>query len=183
MSRRLVGPDLTEDRTGDGPVDAAGSVEDVELSHEVGLPGRTQWPRDGGMSNARQRWPLVLAGVAAIATSAGYAMLIRDQETTALSDPVPVFVMSYLTVLSVAALVGAASSGWLGTVGASAATGGLFTMGILGIFSIGLPLLVAASFAAWGLARTRRSSSDSAWRDAGVGLGAAALALILLILP
>lgn len=135
------------------------------------------------MSNTRQRWPLVLAGVVAIATSAGYAMLIRDQQTSALSDPVPVFVIGYLTALAVATMVAAASSGWMGSVGASAATGGLFVMGILGIFSIGLPLLVSAGFAAWGLARTRRSRPHPAWRDVGVGLVAAALALVLLVLP
>ncbi len=110
-------------------------------------------------------------------------MIIRDQQTTALSDPVPLFVIGYLTALAVAAMVGAASSGWMGSVGASAATGGLFTMGILGIFSIGLPLLLAAGFAAWGFARTRRSRSHPAWRDVGVGLVAAALALVLLVLP
>ncbi|MFN2556210.1 MAG: hypothetical protein ABR592_04950 [Nitriliruptorales bacterium] len=135
------------------------------------------------MSNLRQGWPLVVAGVVAIATSARYAMLIRAQQTPALSDPVPVFVIGYLTALAVAAMVGAASSRGLASVGASAATGGLFIMGILGIFSIGLPLLVAAGFAAWGLARTRRSRPHSAWRDVGVGLVAAALALVLLVLP
>lgn len=85
------------------------------------------------MNEVRQRWPLVLAGLVAVATSAGYATLISKQETSSLSDPVP--------------------------------------------------LLVAAGFAAWGLARSRRASWDSAWLVVGVGLVAAALALVLLVLP
>lgn len=134
------------------------------------------------MSRIRQRWPLVVAVGVAIATIAYYAGVIRDQETTSLSDPVPVFVIGYLTVLAAAAGVGVASSRRFASTGASAATGGLLAMGVLGLFSIGLPLLVGAVFAAWGIARTRRTSSHSAWLDAGVGLGAAALALVLLVL-
>ncbi|MDQ3931449.1 MAG: hypothetical protein M3252_01220 [Actinomycetota bacterium] len=134
------------------------------------------------MFDMRQRWPLVLAGVVVIATAARYAMLIRDQEPSSLSDPVPVFVLGYLTFLAAATGVGVASSGRFASAGASAATGGLLTMGVLGIFSIGLPLLVAAVFATWGFARTRRTSSHSAWLDAGVGLGAAAVPLVILVL-
>lgn len=135
------------------------------------------------MDEVRQRWPLGLAGVVVIATTAGYAALISSQETSSLSDPVPLFVIAYLVLLAGAAGVGVASSSPLGSLGASAATGGLLMMGVLGIFSIGLPLLVAAGFAAWGLARSRRASSHSAWLDIGVGLIAAALALVLLVLP
>ncbi|HEX2027700.1 MAG TPA: hypothetical protein VHF25_06840 [Nitriliruptorales bacterium] len=135
------------------------------------------------MPAKRQRWPLALAGVIATVTTAGYAALILDQETSSLSDPVPVFVIGYLAVLTAAAAVGVASSGRFASVGASAATGGLLTLGVLGIFSIGLPLLVAAVFAGWGLARTRTTSSNPGWLDAGVGIAAAAFALVLLALP
>lgn len=134
------------------------------------------------MSDVQQRWPLVLAAVVTIATIIGYATLIRGQQVTSLSDPVSIVVIGYLTCLVAAAGVGVASPGRFASVGASAATGGLVGMGVLGIFSIGLPLLVAAAFAAWGTARTRRTSTHSAWLDASVGLVAAAVAPALFLL-
>lgn len=138
---------------------------------------------DRSMSNLGQHWPLAIAATVTIVVSVGYSMLILTQGTEGLTDAVPVFVNGYLVLLAIASGTAAFTTGQMASSAAAVATGGLLALGFLGMFSIGLPLMVAAAFAAWGYAKTRGAAAHSAWQDAVAGFATAATSLALLVLP
>lgn len=119
--------------------------------------------------------------VFALATAAAYLLLILGQGG-APSDIVTVaFVASYLAAL--AALLAASllrrSSTVVRLALRAAAAGGLLVLGVLAIFSIGLPLLIAGAMATGAAVRTRRGpflSPLSIW-----AVAAAAVAVVVLV--
>ena len=119
--------------------------------------------------------------VFALATAAVYLVLVLGQGSVP-SDVVTVaFVALYLAALA-ALLAASLLRSWSMVVRLSlraAAAGGLLVLGVLAIFSIGLPLLIAGAMATGATVRTRRGpvlggSSISA-------VAAAALAVVVLV--
>lgn len=124
--------------------------------------------RVGGPRRRAGRRELAAAALAA-ATDLVYLGIVRAQRTAWISDRVA-FVASFIAAGAALALVGARTDDpRRRTLALGAATGVLLSAGIVGIFSIGLPLLLAAVPAAW------------AWRDAARGgPGSATLASLAL---
>jgi hypothetical protein len=99
------------------------------------------------------------AGVLGLAVDLGYLVIIFNQAEHSSGRVAVVFLfilaMSLLSLLGGSAYVGSARTRVI-VLGAS--TGGLLTAGVLGIFSIGLPLLVAGVLAAVAWARFTHSA-------------------------
>lgn len=119
--------------------------------------------------------------VFALATDAVYLLLILGQGG-APSDVVTVaFVASYLAALA-ALLAASLPRRWSAVVRLSlraAAAGGLLVLGILAIFSIGLPLLIAGAMAVGAAVRTLRGPFLSTSSISAVA--AAAVAVVVLV--
>lgn len=119
--------------------------------------------------------------VFALATDAVYLLLILGQGG-APSDVVTVaFVASYLAALA-ALLAASLPRRWSAVVRLSlraAAAGGLLVLGILAIFSIGLPLLIAGAMATGAAVRTLRGPFLSTSSISAVA--AAAVAVVVLV--
>jgi hypothetical protein len=119
--------------------------------------------------------------VFSLTTAAAYLLLILGQGGAAPSDVVTVaFVASYLFVL--AALLAASQLGrWSAVMRLSlraGAAGGLLVLGILAIFSIGLPLLVAGAMATGATVRGMPRpimAASSIWVVAAAALAVAVL--------
>ncbi len=122
-------------------------------------------------------WPRYLAYGAALVTALvalGYGLLVGQQdgqEPDVLRIP---FVFAFLALLGTAALAGVRWPAWLGF-----AAGGQLGLGLVAIFSIGLPLLGAGLLASLALA----GALAKEWRTgrllrAGLG-GAAAVAILI----
>lgn len=119
--------------------------------------------------------------VFALATAAVYLLLILGQGG-APSDVVTVaFVASYLAALA-ALLAASLLRRWSMVVRVSlraAAAGGLLVLGVLAIFSIGLPLLIAGAMATGATVRTLRGPLLGAPSISAVA--AAAVAVVVLV--
>jgi hypothetical protein len=119
--------------------------------------------------------------VFALATDAVYLLLILGQGG-APSDVVTVaFVASYLAALA-ALLAASLPRRWSAVVRLSlraAAAGGLLVLGVLAIFSIGLPLLIAGAMAIGAAVRTLRGPFLSTSSISAVA--AAAVAVVVLV--
>jgi hypothetical protein len=101
----------------------------------------------------------VVAGLIGIAVDVGYLAIIFDEAERTSGRVLVVF--SFIFVMSALALVG--GSGLTTSVRTTAivlgaATGGFLTAGVLGIFSIGLPLLIAGVMCAVACAGAARSA-------------------------
>jgi hypothetical protein len=131
--------------------------------------------------NRTRAWAGAIAGSIALADGVIYLMLIQRQGD---SSPVPwVFPAIVLGAL-------AAGAGWIVSpgrvasilLGSSAAV--FLVLGVLGIFSIGLPLLLAAAFSAVGVQQAGRNATSTGTRGplvlAGVGAAGVLLAAFLL---
>jgi hypothetical protein len=119
--------------------------------------------------------------VLALATDVVYLLLILGQGG-APSDVVTVaFVASYLAALA-ALLAASLPRRWSAVVRLSlraAAAGGLLVLGVLAIFSIGLPLLIAGAMAVGAAVRTLRGPFLSTSSISAVA--AAAVAVVVLV--
>jgi hypothetical protein len=100
----------------------------------------------------------MVAGIVGLVVDAAYLGIIFDQGDVEAGRVavVSVFVLAVSALALVGAVASAPSSGTRLVV-LGAATGGLLTVGVLGIFSIGLPLLVAAVLCAVGYAQVARA--------------------------
>jgi hypothetical protein len=127
-----------------------------------------------------------IAGVIALATTVLYLTLITSEEEA--DTGVVAIVTAVLVILGAAALAAGLVVAWtprtrLIVLGAT--TGGLLAAGVLGIFSIGLPLIAAAvcCLFAWGrvasAVRPVPSGAPLLSAVAGVVTGAIAAAAIL----
>ena len=98
--------------------------------------------RDAAVSRSRLA---IGAGVLGIAVDVGYVAIMFDEGRQRSSGRVLVVFLFILAVSSLAVVGGSALVRSVRTkaMAFGAATGGLLTLGVLGIFSIGLPLLVA----------------------------------------
>ncbi|HEY0830887.1 MAG TPA: hypothetical protein VGE99_07065 [Candidatus Dormibacteraeota bacterium] len=119
--------------------------------------------------------------VFSLATATAYLLLVLGQGGAPSDIFTVVFVASYLAALA-ALLAASLLRRWSVAVRLSlraAAAGGLLVLGVLAIFSIGLPLLIAGAMATGATVRTQRGpflakSSISA-------VGAAAVAVLVLV--
>ena len=91
--------------------------------------------------------PLIAAAITAT-TDFGYAALIAQQSATPPDPGVVPFIFAYIAGIAVLALIGAVSIArgrtTMARIVLAAAAAGSGALGFLGIFSIGLPLIVAA---------------------------------------
>jgi hypothetical protein len=124
------------------------------------------------------RWAGVAAAVIAGTVDVLYLGYVNSQGA---GDPqflrVP-FVATFIAIMAICAALSSRSSAarWRPLLlGASAA--GLLLLGYFGIFSIGLPLLVAGALALVGLVRTGSGKAAAA----GMALGGAVLAVAVLL--
>jgi len=95
----------------------------------------------------------IAAGVLGLVVALGYLVIIYDEAERTSGRVAVVFL--FILAVSALALAGGSAftrSARMTAIVLGAATGGLLTAGVLGIFSIGLPLLIAGvlSAAAWG---------------------------------
>jgi hypothetical protein len=124
---------------------------------------------------------VVIALVIALLTDFGYVLIIRSQDASPPDRVVP-FVAAYLA--SMAAMLGVSLWDWAPALRArpalrAGAAGGLIVLGILGLWSIGLPLVAAAGLA---IAATARTASPGPTRSGvPVKLAAAAAAVVILV--
>jgi hypothetical protein len=119
--------------------------------------------------------------VFALATAAAYLLLILGQGGAPSDIFTVAFVASYLAAL--AALLAASLLRRWGVVVRlplrAAASGGLLVLGVLAIFSFGLPLLIAGAMATGATVRTLRGSFLSG--SSISALAAAAVAVVVLV--
>ena len=127
---------------------------------------------------------LGVAAVLALATAVGYGWLLGQQEPVAPISGRVVLVAATIVALGLTCGLGAftASPGGRAIL-AAIATGGLVPLGLLGIFSVGLPLLVAGlvTLTAGLRALPDGSPRTPAWAVAGAIATAAILALGFLL--
>ena len=128
----------------------------------------------------------IIAGVITLATTVLYLALITSEDET--DEGVVAIVTAVLVILGAAALAAGLVAGWgarTRLIVLGAATGGLVAAGVLGVFSIGLPLIVAAvcCLFAWGrvasAVRPVPSGAPLLSAVAGVVTGAVAVVAIL----
>jgi hypothetical protein len=123
--------------------------------------------------------------VIVLATDAAYISLVRGQNNGVDGQVLDVFTLPFVAgyVLAMAALLAASLVRWWSAAGRmplrAAAAGGLLVLGVIAIFSIGLPLVVAGALATGATVRTLRgpfvtSSSLSA-------VAAAVVAVVVLV--
>jgi hypothetical protein len=117
----------------------------------------------------------------ALATDAAYLLLILGQGGSKPDIVTVGFVASYLALLA-ALLAASLSRRWRASVRLSlraAATGGLLVLGVLAIFSIGLPLLIAGAMATGSTVRTLRGPFLTASSLSAVAAAAVAVAVLV----
>ncbi|HXF73608.1 MAG TPA: hypothetical protein VNO79_13500, partial [Actinomycetota bacterium] len=134
------------------------------------------------MAERRERVGRVgfLAAGLAAATDVAYLAIIRAQGTAWISARVA-FVACFIASGAVLALVGATGvDPGRRTLALGAATGVLVSAGLVGIFSIGLPLLLAAVPAGWAWRAVARGGGVARRTVlASLGLAAACPALLV----
>ena len=98
-----------------------------------------------------RRWPGLVAAAIAGVVDVLYLVLIAQQDTEPLTDSRVVLVATLVLSAGVAAATGSLSHRLLLRLNLlSLATSLLLVLGLVGLFSIGLPLLVAAGFSLTG---------------------------------
>jgi hypothetical protein len=120
--------------------------------------------------------------VVALATAAAYSFLVRAQGGYTGLDVMTVpFVTGYMVLMG--ALLGSSlvrrARASLRTTLRAAAAAGLLVLGILALFSIGLPLVIAGAMATGATVRTLRGPHLTS--SALIAVGAAVLAVALLV--
>jgi hypothetical protein len=124
----------------------------------------------------------IAAGVVGLVVDLGYVAIIYD-EAERTSGRVAVVFLFILAVSALAIVGGTATARRVQTmVLLGASTGGLLTVGVLGIFSIGLPLLVAGVMCAVAWAQAARSAQPVPSGDAVLSFVAAIASGAVLIL-
>jgi hypothetical protein len=136
-----------------------------------------------GAQDAARRRPVSLVGVAAAVVALGtdvmYVSIIRAQGTPPLTDGRFLFIATMIGVAGCAALAAApALSGALRLALIGFSTGTLISLGIAGIFSIGIFLLTAGTLAAIAWRRTRRTTVFRGATIVGWGPAAAGVASV-----
>lgn len=91
----------------------------------------------------RRNLPALVAAALAAATDVAYLAIVRAERTAWISARVA-FVAGFIGLAAALALLGAAGDPRRRTLALGAASGMLLSAGLVGIFSIGLPLLLAA---------------------------------------
>jgi hypothetical protein len=121
-------------------------------------------------------WGGAVAGVIAVADAALYLAIIHDQGD---SSPVVPWVFAIIVLGAIAAFSGSFSTSPRASSMLLSGSAALFlVLGVLGIFSIGSPLLLAAGFSFLGVTQSRRTHKrPSRWRT-GVMLGAVAVVVL-----
>ena len=131
----------------------------------------------GSPRSRRSSLPSLIAALIAFADDALYLLLIRSQGSS--RDPrvtfVAVFIAGEATIALTAALVARPAAR---TVLLGPAFGGLLALGLLAMFSIGLPLVVAGILTGLAWARSIRPGQPSFVKP--LSLAFAALALVVL---
>jgi hypothetical protein len=135
------------------------------------------------MNSSNTAWGGGIGGVIALADAAAYLILIERQGESG-GSVVPL-VFALITVSGLAAV-----GGWLlsprraGSMLLVFSAVILAVLGVLGIFSIGLPLLLAAGFSLLGLAQSRggKAPVGRAGRTALVALAAGGLLVAVFLL-
>jgi hypothetical protein len=120
--------------------------------------------------------------IVVLATDVAYVLFVRAQGGAEPSRPYTVpFVASYLVVI--AAILAATLMRWTPSVARlplrAAAAGGLLVLGVIAMFSIGLPLLIAGAMA--GAAAWFTLGGSQLKSSVLLGLGSAAIAVTVLV--
>jgi len=121
-----------------------------------------------------------IAVILVLATDAMYVALIRGQGGAALDAYTVPFVVGYLlfmAALLITSLMRLPRS-WRMPLRAAAA-GGLLVLGVLAIFSVGLPLVIAGALATGATVRTLRGPQLT--KASLSAIGAAAVAVVILV--
>ena len=113
------------------------------------------------MMRSTPRWPGLVAAAIATGTDIAYVLLIRAQGDDPVTSGRVLFFAGLMASVAVAAVVGALGppSVLTGALAVYAAVG-LWVVGYLAIFSIGLLLLIALPFAVAGAVGTFRRRAD-----------------------
>ncbi len=122
-----------------------------------------------------------IALILVLATDAAYVVLIRGQGGVALDAYTVPFVAGYLLVMAallMASLMRLPRPAWRMPLRAAAA-GGLLVLGVLAIFSVGLPLVIAGALATGASVRTLRGPQVT--RASLSAIAAAAVAVAVLV--
>ena len=122
-----------------------------------------------------------VALILVLVTDAAYVLLIRGQGAIAPDAYTVPFVVAYLLLLAgllLASLMGLPRAAWRMPMRAGA-TGGLLILGVLAIFSIGLPLLIAGALATGATVRTLRGPQVT--RASVSAIAAAVVAVVVLV--
>ena len=122
-----------------------------------------------------------VALILVLVTDAAYVLLIRRQGAIAPDAYTVPFVVAYLLLLAgllLASLMGLPRAAWRMPMRAGA-TGGLLILGVLAIFSIGLPLLIAGALATGATVRTLRGPQVT--RASVSAIAAAVVAVVVLV--
>jgi hypothetical protein len=122
-----------------------------------------------------------IALILVLATDVAYVLLIRSQGAVAPDAYTVPFVAGYLLLLAgllVASLVHRLRPAWRMPLRAAAA-GGLLILGVLAIFSVGLPLVIAGALATGATVRTLRGPQVT--RASISAIAAAVLAVVVLV--
>ena len=113
--------------------------------------GRRRAPFGDRSDVSPRRWPGLAAAAIAGVVDVLYLVIIAQQDTEPLTDSRVVLVATLVLSAGVAAATGSLSHRPLLRLNLlSLATSLLLVLGLIGIFSIGLPLLVAAGFSLAG---------------------------------
>src|ERR1700730_1438398 len=122
-----------------------------------------------------------VALILVLATDSAYGLLIRGQGGVSLDSYTVPFVAGYLLVLAallIASLMPLPGPAWRMPLRAAAA-GGLLVLGVLAIFSVGLPLVIAGALATGATVRTLRGPQLT--RASLSAIAAAVLAVVVLV--
>ena len=122
-----------------------------------------------------------VALILVLATDSAYGLLIRGQGGVSLDSYTVPFVAGYLLVLAallIASLMPLPGPAWRMPLRAAAA-GGLLVLGVLAIFSVGLPLVIAGALATGATVRTLRGPQVT--RASLSAIAAAVLAVVVLV--
>ncbi|MEA2506984.1 MAG: hypothetical protein QOH48_1602 [Actinomycetota bacterium] len=128
------------------------------------------------MTIQMRAWGGAVAGLIATADATLYLVIIHNQGDL---SPVVPWVFSIIVLGAFAAICAAFSASPRASSMLLAGSAALFlVLGVLGIFSIGSPLLLAAAFSFLGVAQTRRPHErPSRWRT-GVVFGAVGVGVL-----
>jgi hypothetical protein len=132
------------------------------------------------MTPEPRAWAGAIAGVIGLTDGIGYLVLINRQGEGESSVVVP-FVFTLIAVATVGAFWGVITSpGRTASIMLTSSTILFFLLGVLGIFSIGLPLLVASALSLLAVFQSR-GTGESKWGHPGrVAIaGGAAIGIIL----